>query len=77
MKNILLVIALVFSYSSISFAASEGDTYGGLQYALVTYDEDGFDEAEPTALVGRYGQFVNDSVSIEGRIGFGLSDDFR
>ncbi len=75
MKNILLVIALVFSYSSISFAASEGDTYGGLQYALVTYDEDGFDEAEPTALVGRYGQFVNDSVSIEGRIGFGLSDD--
>ena len=75
MKKILLVITLALFYSSISYAASEGDTYGGLQYALVTYDEDGVDEAEPTALVGRYGQFVNDNISVEGRFGFGLQDD--
>ena len=75
MKKILLVITLAFFYSSISFAASEGDTYGGLQYGLFTYAEDGFPDAEPTALVGRYGQFVNDNVSVEGRFGIGLQDD--
>ena len=75
MKSILLVVVLVFSYSSVSIAASEGDTYGGLQYALVTYDEDGIDEVEPTALVGRFGKFVSENVAIEGRLGFGLSDD--
>ena len=75
MKHILLVITLAFFYSSPSIAASKGESYGGLQYALVTYDEDGFDEVEPTALVGRYGHFVSDYVAIEGRIGFGLQDD--
>ena len=53
MKHILLVITLAFFYSSPSIATSKGESYGGLQYALVTYDEDGFDEVEPTALVGR------------------------
>lgn len=75
MKNILFVITLALFYNSPSFAASAGESYGGLQYALVTYDEDGFDEVEPTALVGRYGHFINDNVAIEGRIGFGLQDD--
>ena len=75
MKKILLVITFAFFYSSISLAASEGDTYGGLQYGLVTYSEDGFPDAEPTALVGRYGKFVKDNVAVEGRFGIGLQDD--
>jgi len=75
MEKILLVVTLAFLYSPISLAASEGNSYGGFQYALVTYEEDGFDDIEPTALVGRYGQFVSDNVAIEGRLGIGLQDD--
>ena len=56
-------------------AAQEGSKYAGLQYALVTYEEDGFDDVEPTALVGRIGQFTSDNFAIEGRLGFGLQDD--
>jgi len=61
-------------YSSHAPSADEGQRYVGFQYSLVTYDEDG-DEAEPTALIARYGQFLNDWFAIEGRIGFGLEDD--
>ena len=75
MKKILLVITFAFFHSSISLAASEGDTYGGFQYGLLTYSEDGFPDLEPTALAGRYGQFVNDNISVEGRFGIGMQDD--
>ncbi len=61
-------------YSSHAPAADEEQRYFGFQYSLVTYDEDG-DEAEPTALIARYGQFLNNWFAIEGRIGFGLEDD--
>ena len=74
MKILSLVITLMFFYSSSSNAASEGDVYGGLQYALFNID-DGSDEVEPTALVARIGRFLNENVAIEGRIGFGLEDD--
>ena len=63
-NSVLIVIFLVLPISS-AFAASKGDNYGGLQYSQVTYDEDDFDEAEPTALVGRIGQFINESAAIE------------
>jgi outer membrane immunogenic protein len=75
MKKILFTIILAVVYSSPLFAAGEGSKYVGLQYGLFTYDEDGIDEAEPTALVARIGAFVNDNVAIEGRFGFGLQDD--
>lgn len=75
MKKILLVITLAFIYSPSSFAASEGDTYGGLQYALVNVDFDGIGDVDPTALVGKLGHFFNDNIAIEGRLGFGLQDD--
>ena len=74
MKQILLFIAFISVYSPHAPAADEEQRYVGFQYSLVTYDEDG-DEAEPTALVARYGQFLNDWFAIEGRIGFGLEDD--
>ena len=74
MKQTLLIIAFIFVCSSHTSAADEEQRYVGFQYSLVTYDEDG-DEVEPTALIARYGQFLNDWVAIEGRIGFGLEDD--
>ena len=75
MKIAFVVVALLVGYSSSLWAAGQGEKYGGLQYALVTYDEEGLDDVEPTALVGKLGVFVNDNVAIEGRIGFGLQDD--
>jgi len=74
LKQILLIIVFISVYSSHAPAADEEQRYVGFQYSLVTYDEDG-DEAEPTTLIARYGQFLNDWVAIEGRIGFGLEDD--
>lgn len=52
-----------------------GDNYGGIQYSQVNVDIDGLDDADPTALVGKLGQFVTENVAIEGRLGFGVSDD--
>ena len=77
MKNVLLsIVAAVYIFSSGGLlASSTGDTYGGIQYALSTYNEDGFDEVKPTALVGRFGKYINNNFAIEGRLGFGLQDD--
>ena len=75
MKKILLVIALAFFYNSPSFAAGQGESYGGLQYAIVEVDFDGIGDVEPTALVGKLGHFFNDNIAIEGRLGIGLQDD--
>ena|SRR5690554_843016 len=77
MKKIIIagVLGLSMAATMTSYAASEGGSYGGFQYALGTYSEDGFDDANPNALVGRYGKFVNDNFAIEGRIGFGIGDD--
>ncbi len=74
MQSIRIILVLLAVYATPLYAA-QGDTYGSLQYALVTYDEEGFDEVEPTALVFKYGQFVNDNVAVEGRFGIGLQDD--
>ena len=77
MKKIIIsgVFGLSMATTMLLHANSEGDSYGGIQYGLGTYSEDGFDDANPNALVGRYGKFVNDNFAIEGRIGFGVGDD--
>ena len=69
------IMAILLLLGTTAQAASQGDTFLTVQYAMVTYDEEGFDEAEPTAVVFRYGQFVNENVSVEGRFGLGLQDD--
>lgn len=74
MKTIPILLLLLAVSATPAYAA-KGDTYASVQYALVTYDEEGFDEVEPTALVFKYGQFFNDQVSVEGRFGIGLQDD--
>jgi len=76
MKKTALIVSLVFCYSSFSLAASRGETYVGIQYSQLNYDDEDFpEEAEPTALIGRYGYFFNDNFSVESRLGFGLGDD--
>lgn len=75
MKKIILLLAIIAFQGSPALAGGKGTSYGGLQYPIVTYDEEGFDEAEPTALVGKFGQFMTENIALEGRIGFGLQDD--
>jgi outer membrane immunogenic protein len=75
MKKVILGVAITFLFSTTVFAAREGESYFGIQYAMVTYDEDGVDDVEPAALVGKFGKFMTDNVAIEGRIGFGIQDD--
>ena len=75
MKAKYFLIGVLLLVGSPVYAAGQGTNYVGVQYAIVTYDEEGFDDVEPTALVGRLGHFLNDNVAIEGRIGFGLEDD--
>lgn len=76
MKPLLSLIALTIFFSSPSIAAPVGDTYGGIQYSIVTYERDGSgNEAEPTAAIGRFGQFLTNQVAIEARFGIGLQDD--
>lgn len=58
-----------------ALALEQGDTYVGGGFARATYDEDGVEEANPTALVGRLGYGIIDNVAIEGRLGFGFMDD--
>lgn len=71
-------VVLFLAIPGIAFAGplSEGTSYAGGQFASATYDEDNVDDDwEPTAIVGRFGYFVADYFSVEGRIGLGLSDD--
>lgn len=58
-----------------ALAIDQGEKYIGGGLSLITYDEDGFEEATPTALVGRLGYGIVDNIAIEGRFGFGLTDD--
>ena len=67
-----LLISILFAPA---LSANEGTSYVGLQYAIVEVDFDGIGDVEPTALIGKFGHFVNDNVAIEGRLGIGLQDD--
>ena len=75
MKTIIAVIGVALFYVTPLHAEGKDTNYWGAQYALVTYDEKGIDEFEPTALVFRLGRFITDNISVEGRLGFGLQDD--
>ena len=61
--------------STQASAAQAGTSYAGFQYANVNYQEPGFPELNPAVLVGRVGHFLTDAVAVEGRIGFGITDD--
>ena len=84
MKNIMInkittmsVVATIALSANVVFAGQiVGSKYAGIQYAVTTYSKDGFsEEPKPIALVGRLGVNINDSFSVEGRLGLGLQDD--
>lgn len=77
-KKTIINGALLATFCIISMPVisdNTGKTYAGVQYAIGTYNEDGFEEINPTALIGRYGKYINDGFSLEGRFGIGLQDD--
>jgi len=75
-KKMTTCVAAVALVTNSAFAAQPGSTYGGIQFATFKYTEDGIDpEYNPTGLIGRFGKNINESFSIEGRLGIGLSDD--
>lgn len=73
MQLIRIIPVLLAVYATPLYAA-QGDTYGVVQFAMADVDTV-FGDADPTALVGRFGKFMTDNVSVEGRFGIGLSDD--
>lgn len=73
MIRYLLPIGLAIAISGPAHAA-EGDTYAAIQFAFADVDT-GLGDADPIALIGRFGKFTTDNVSLEGRFGIGIQDD--
>ena len=75
----IVIIGLVVSLGFMSgnaFAGLTPGAYAGIQYASTDLSFDGVaEEFSPTCLIGRAGSNFNQYVSIEGRLGIGLSDD--
>lgn len=70
------VVTAVLSSSNLVLAGNAGSRYGGIQYAIATYSEDGVsEEPKPTALIGLLGANITDRFAVEGRLGTGLQDD--
>ena len=62
--------------SSNAFAGLTQGAYAGIQYASFDFaSEDSPEDFSPTGLIGRAGSNINEYISIEGRLGIGLSDD--
>ena len=75
MKRIIYVALInLLGLTSVHAQYPESFYLSG-QYALVKYDPSGFDDAEPQALVGRFGYVISKNFSIEARAGFGVQDD--
>lgn len=74
MKKVAVVLMCMFSMSAMAEEA-KSNMYGGVQYAMTTYDETGFEDLNPSALVFVIGNKFNKNFALEGRIGMGLGDD--
>lgn len=66
-----LAAALIAATMSSSAMA---DSYFGVNYVNANVDF-GFTDASPSALMMKYGSYLGDNFSLEGRLAFGLSDD--
>jgi hypothetical protein len=76
-KTVIIgLVVLLASTSGNALAGLTPGAYAGIQYASTDFSFDGVpEEFSPTALIGRAGSNFNQYVSIEGRLGIGLSDD--
>lgn len=61
--------------SCSAVAAEPSPFYAGVNYVHATYDADGFDTLNPTAVALRFGTEINPNFAVEGRAGFGVSAD--
>ncbi|MGC3874350.1 porin family protein [Halomonas sp. GXIMD04776] len=75
LKISALLIAGLVSGTAYADIGDAGTSYAGLQYAKASYEADYDIEADPSVLVGRFGHYLTDYFSVEGRVGLGLSDD--
>jgi hypothetical protein len=62
---------------SLSGMSLSEDTYFGLGYSVTKFSVDGASSVDlnPTALVARFGTYVTENISIEGRYGIGVEHD--
>jgi len=75
-KSYLAIMAVMLPVlSDGAMAVEAGKGYLGAQYGFVTYSESGIPDYNPSALVVRGGYHFSQYVSVEGRYGFGVSDD--
>lgn len=74
MKKVMLLSLLAASTPLLADGVYQQDGYLGLQYNLLNQETDG-DDLEPTALQARFGIQFNPNVALEGRLGYGVSDD--
>ena len=74
-KRHLTPFILLTLVSGSALAANPQKAYVGAQYAMITYSESGVPNYNPAALVIRGGYNFSKYLGVEGRIGFGISDD--
>lgn len=66
--------AMIGMFTLVSAHAADG-VYMGANFSSVTYKEDGFPSANPTAISLKVGNQINRNFAVEGRFGFGLASD--
>ncbi|WP_101757998.1 porin family protein [Oceanicoccus sp. KOV_DT_Chl] len=73
MKLNLILAALLFT--SIATTANAEGGYGGFAIQGTNYEADGVsDDADVNAIFLKYGRRINNTFSVEGRLGYGVSD---
>lgn len=71
----MLMSGSVCAYQGENMSADmTGEMYGGVQFAIIGLSSSDID-AGVTGLVGRVGRYVTDNISVEGRLGIGLSEE--
>lgn len=74
-KTSLSLALFLVGVASPALAVEGGETYFGAGVSRTTLDADSGEEFEPTAGIGRLGYGFADNFAIEGRAGFGITDD--
>lgn len=63
------------SLFAVTGAHAQDGFYAGGLISRITYSEDGFSDASPTAIGLKVGTAINKNFAVEARLGTGLSDD--
>lgn len=77
-KRLFVIFALFIGYTNLAISSDIEENYGGIQYSRITYTQDTYGEYNPSMVIGRVGYFYDGkNPVIEGRFGFGVSDDSK